>query len=364
MKYLILKAGIIFLKMIYMPLSLLKVQKKITYISRQSDNEPLDFAILRSEVNRRDVSYKNIVLARKISGGNKSAITYPLHMIRQMYHLATSRFVIVDGYCIVVSLLPHKEETKVIQIWHASSAIKKFGYQTLDMPSGSSRRMAEIMRMHQNYDYVFASSKETAKHFCQGFNVTEDKIKYIGLPHFSTLKDFVNEEKMEAAYPELKEKQNVLYMPTFRKGKNVELQSLIDEFDFDKYNLIARLHPLDGASKDDSRVIFDSVFSTYDWINKADVIIADYSSLIVECAWLKKKMFFYLYDYEEYSKDPGVNIDYVEEGLMPISFKNAADFKTMLETEYPWETINRFASKYIEITAEDSVDDFVNLLLE
>ena len=362
MKWFILKVAILALKIIYIPFQCLGVQNKITYISRQSDTIPQDYQLLAEEVGRRNKDIKNVILARKISGGKHSAITYPFHMLCQMYHIATSKFVILDGYCIVASLLPHKKETKVIQIWHASSALKKFGYQTLDKASGSSSKMAEVMRMHRNYDYVFALSNTTAEYYCQGFNVTKDKIRMIGMPHYSIIKNFDKDKDMEDAYPALKEKQNILYMPTFRKGKDVEIQPLIDNFDFERYNLIARLHPLETVSKNDPRVIYDDRFSNYDWINKADIVIADYSSLIVECAWLRKKMFFYLYDYEDYCKDPGVNVDYEIEGLLELSFNDAADLMEILTKEYKWDVLDNFAKKYVEVDAQNSVHEFADFM--
>ncbi len=362
MKWIVLKAAVLALKMIYVPFRILGIQNKITYISRQSDNAPLDYLLLMDEVNRRDKNIKNVILTRKISGGKHSVVTYPFHMLCQMYHLATSRYVILDGYCIAASILPHKEQTKVIQIWHASAALKKFGYQTLDKPSGSSSKMAEIMQMHCNYDYVFALSRETAGHYCSAFNVSEDKIRLIGMPHYSVIKDF-DKDSMLKEYPKLKEKQNILYMPTFRKDKDVEIQQLIDNFDFDNYNLIARLHPLETAQRNDSRVIYDQKFTTYDWINLADVVIADYSSLIVECAWLGKKMYFYLYDYDEYSKDPGVNVDYKREGLMELSFEYASNLKDLLVKEYKWDVLESFAQKYVEVDAQNSLKDFVDFML-
>ena len=48
-----------------------------------------------------------------------------------MYYLATSKVCVLDGYCIPASILKHKKKLKIIQIWHASGAIKKFGYQIL-----------------------------------------------------------------------------------------------------------------------------------------------------------------------------------------------------------------------------------------
>ena len=48
-------------------------------------------------------------------------------MFKQMYHLATSRVVVLDSYCIVASVLKKKKGTTIIQMWHALGSFKKFG---------------------------------------------------------------------------------------------------------------------------------------------------------------------------------------------------------------------------------------------
>lgn len=350
------------LNVVYLPFRLCKVKNKITYISRQSDAISLDYQILVRKMEQKHPEVKNIVLSRKITGGEKLTITYPFHMIRQMYHLATSKVVLVDGYCIAVCVLPHKKETKVIQIWHAAAAIKKFGYQTLDMPSGSSSEVAGIMRMHRNYDYVTTVSEISGKHFCEAFQIPKEKLVYVGMPHFSELNNFENEEQMNKEYPQLKEKKNILYLPTFRKGKHVQIEELVRAVDFEKYNLIARLHPLDMPENKDDRVIYDNCFTTYDWIKKSDIVIADYSSLIVECAILKKQLYFYLYDLKEYARDPGLNLDFEKEGLMPFVFKNSNELTALLEKKYDDQILERFVKRYVEIDVENSAELFLKFI--
>ena len=73
-------------------------------------------------------------------------------MLTQMYHIATSKVVVLDGYCIAASVLNHKPDTKIVQMWHALGTIKKFGYQVLGTEEGSDPDVARIMRMHKNYD--------------------------------------------------------------------------------------------------------------------------------------------------------------------------------------------------------------------
>ena len=58
-------------------------------------------------------------------------IGYGVHLLHCAAQLATAEVCIVDGYCIPVSVLHHRKELRVVQVWHALGAIKKFGRQAL-----------------------------------------------------------------------------------------------------------------------------------------------------------------------------------------------------------------------------------------
>ena len=114
MKKIILKIIVIILRIIYVPFSLLKVQDKVTYISRQSNKENLDFKLIRQEMEKMYPNTKNVVLTKMIEKGPISKLSYVGHMLVQMYHLSTSKVIILDTYCIVACVLKHKKQTKII----------------------------------------------------------------------------------------------------------------------------------------------------------------------------------------------------------------------------------------------------------
>lgn len=89
------------------------------------------------------------------SAGGK--IKYAGEMFRQMKALATSKVAVLDGYCILASMLNHKSDLKIIQIWHALGAFKRFGKSILDKESGKSSKTAAAFKMHNNYDLIAAS---------------------------------------------------------------------------------------------------------------------------------------------------------------------------------------------------------------
>ena len=116
MKKLCIKCFVLILKIIYFPIRLLKIQRKVVYISRQFNKGTLDFDWIVKDMKEKYPNVKNVVLAKRMEKGIISKITYFFHMIVQMYHISTAKVVIVDSYCIVVSVLKHKKETKIIQI--------------------------------------------------------------------------------------------------------------------------------------------------------------------------------------------------------------------------------------------------------
>ena len=161
MKKLLIKAASVVLNGLFSIMKLLPVQKKITYISRQSNTLSVDFRMVIREMEKRRPEYRNLALVKMIGNSVPEKIGYCFHIFRQMYHIATSELVVLDTYCIAVSLLKQRDTLKVVQMWHALGAMKKFGYSILDKGEGTNRSLAEAMRMHRNYTYVFSSSETT-----------------------------------------------------------------------------------------------------------------------------------------------------------------------------------------------------------
>ncbi len=369
MKKLCIKCFILILKIIYSPIKLLKVQKKVVYISRQFNKSTLDFDLIVKDMEEKYPNVKNVVLARRMEKGILSKITYLFHMILQMYHISTSKVVIVDSYCIVVSVLKHKEETKIIQIWHAISAIKKFGYQTIGKTTGADKVIADAMCMHKNYDYILCSSKITAKYFEEAFNTEKEKIKYLGLPRL----DYILQEDKEKTkeiyntYPELKDKINILYVPTFRKFRKVKINDVIQRINTKRYNLIVKLHPLDKKNytylqKDG--VIYDDKFKSYDWLKMCDKVITDYSSLAMEASLLGKPLYFYIYDFKIYQEDPGLNFDFKKEKISKYSTNSPKKIVNMLDRTYDFSILEEFKRRYINIESNSYTEDLTKFIMQ
>lgn len=354
------------LRIIYFFIKLFtKSKKRVFMISRQFDDVPLNYKLLKDELNNNSI--ESVVICKKVPTGLNSLMRnekkdinimseilkifgYYFNMYKQMYYIATSKVIITDGYNITVSLLNHKKGTCVIQLWHSLAAIKKFGYQTIGYPDGMNPKVAKMLCMHKNYDYVISGSKAMNKYFSEAFNIDISKVLDIGTPmidYYLNQNDDVK-NKIYKEYPILKKKINLLYAPTFRSDGSNNVNDLIKNIDTKKYNLIVSLHPKDIAKKNDKIICIDkNKYNTFDFIKVADYVITDYSAVSVDSCIFNKRVVLYLYDYEKYKKENGVNIDLFKE-LPGCTFKNIKDMVSMLDdNNYNDKAYQAFRKKYI-----------------
>ena len=351
-----------------------KKVKKVAIISRESNSKTLDIAMLEAELLKRgcDVTVLSRLLTKEKS---LKALGYIGHVLKQEASILASDIVVLDTYCIPASMIPHRKGTKVIQMWHALGAIKQFGWQTVGKAGGSSEKTAKLMKMHHGYDYVVCSSDVTADHFCEAFKVSRDKIIKYGLPRIDYIKSVAAGERHEetaakilSKYPQLKEteRKTVLYAPTFRRGKAVDVKSLVDALDPEKFSLAVKLHPLyrgDAETQCGSNVIFDEDFSSYDWLSVADIVISDYSSYVIESTLADKPLYIYAYDLEEYAENTGLNIDFDSEPVAPYVFRDAKELAGAIASgDYDLDALRAFRDRYIDINTDNctaALADFI-----
>ena len=356
MTTILLKIMIPILNIIYTIFKVLPTQNKIVMISRQSNKINNDFLLIGKKLEKE---FKIVYLCKTLDGGVKSKtkhrILYGLHMFKQMFHLETSKVCILDSYCPTVSILNHKKKLTVIQMWHSIGTMKKFGWGILDRKEGSYSQIAKIMKMHNNYDIVYASSEAYKEHLSIGFNISTEKIKIFTLPRIDLLnnKKYLKEirSKIYNFYPQLNKKKNVIYAPTFRKNEssfNKHLNELIKYFDFSKYNLILKLHPLSKLKIENKQIIIDKEFSTFEMLSIADKLISDYSCVIYEAGIMNIPLYFYNYDMNSYTVVRGLALDYNE--LPGYTENNAKNLVKCLEKEYDIKYMKKFINKYVENT--------------
>lgn len=346
--------GKVLLNIIYFFIKLCPSKNKIVMLSRQSNKINIDFSLIEDEIKKRNSNVKVKIFCRTIENSLKDKTSYCFYILKQIYHIATSKVCIIDGYSIPISILKHKKKLIIIQIWHASGAVKKFGYQSLNKKEGRGKEISKVMNMHKNYSFIMAPSKATAVFYKEAFGIDDDKKVFInGMPRLDYILDkTISNEKIEKFYDEYSEykgKKTILYVPTFRKHTdNTEnIEKLINSINHNKYNLIIKLHPLD-ESKRDSKYKVDKKYNTFDLIKIADYIITDYSAVSFETSLLNKPLYFYVYDINKYKDARGLNINLLNE-MRNCSSTNAKELIQSIENDnYDFEELNRFREKYIE----------------
>ena len=343
-------------------------KNKILFLSRQSNTPTEDFMFLEARLRELKPELKTVKITKRADKSFSDLFVFALQTLRSMFHLATASVCVLDSYWPAVSMLKHKDSLAVIQIWHAMGKIKKSGYQSLDKGLGRSSMIAHEMRMHRNYDVIIAGGKAFNPFYCASFGVDESVLYNVGLPRMDMLRE--NTEKCRRqfydAYPELEGKKIVLYVRTFRKGQIFDPKGIVDAFDFNgRQQLIIKRHPNQRLNEENlgQAMTCDEV-PTSTVLSVCDCVITDYSAITIEAAILKKPVYFYLFDYEDYLSRNGLNVLLSDE--FPDSVFTSPDklFDSIENGTYDFDNYRRFCEKYLPAQSGRATDKIAALIID
>ncbi len=224
--------------------------------------------------------------------------------------LAGSGYIFLNDNFFPLAFMNFKPDNTVVQLWHAPGASKKFG-GSVDIES------REILaRISENTDYLIVTSKNIIDYYSEAFQMPADKIRPLGLPRMDYYFENHDLGKLKEdfckKYNVSGDKKIILYAPTFRdeeKYNNVFNYLDLEEFNRqlgDEYVLALRLHPkIKNFYKDDisseGRYVDVSDFeSEQELMLISDILITDYSSIMIEYSALNKPTVFFTYDLDEY----------------------------------------------------------------
>jgi CDP-glycerol glycerophosphotransferase (TagB/SpsB family) len=233
---------------IFYPFSLiLGVRKnRITFISLEHDNLSKDFKLIYDRLNENN-RYELRTVLFKFDPSFWGNIKYGYACIRQLFLIQSSHLVIIDYNNFVVSKFRHRKRVKVLQLWHATGALKRFGNDV------------ERDYRVKNYDYTIVNSDFFKPIFARAFNLLESQVMVTGIPNNDKIFDqnFVRETKQRLLekYPILKNKKIVTYAPTFRGRISTHFREALIDLEKvhqklgDDYLIIYKSHPLISDSK-------------------------------------------------------------------------------------------------------------------
>ncbi|WP_282067943.1 CDP-glycerol glycerophosphotransferase family protein [Bacillus pumilus] len=351
------------------------IQHKIVIASYRDNEINENFKNVYDELKSHP-RLKIILLFRKSEGGFLGKLYYTLYLFKSLYHIATCKVLLLDDYYYPLYLIKKRPETKVVQIWHACGAFKKFGHSIKDKQGGPSSEYLKIVPVHSNYDYAIVSSEEAIAPFSEAFNMPKQKILATGVPRtdFFYSEEHIHEVKkrFHKEYPELKNKVKVLYAPTYRGGVNKQYgeqfllnqETLFKHLSREHYEFLIKVHPYmqKGVFGD---VNLSEKFSLYELMIVSDVLITDYSSVIFEYSLLNKPMFFYCPDLETYVKERDFYYSFPEFAPGPIRTKVEPLIEDLRNIKFHEKQMNyhSFSDRFMNRCDGHSTERVVSLIL-
>ena len=330
---------------------------KITLLTNKNHSFDANLEFIAKELDNRRTkvgkSYEyNFIEKDSLSLSNicDFAISKYVFLVDNFFPLA---FMDVDGM-------------KWVQLWHGTGIFKKFGY---DILNEDEKRVMEMFA--PKLDLVSVSGENVVDIYANNFHVDRSKVKPFGVPrndfyddnHLSDDYRSQLRQSFEKEYPQLSSKRLVLYAPTFRAdSKN---NAVFDYFDIgkfieelgDEYVLAVRLHPnYQKYCDDDHKIDLEGLCEKYDIINftgykdeqklllLSDILIADYSSIMVDYTILQKPIVLFDYDLDDYiNKERGFYFDYKEMVPGKIVYNMDDLIKTIKEEDFRLEKLDEFS---------------------
>ena len=267
-----------------------------------------------------------------------------------------------------------RDNQVLVNTWHGTP-LKKMGR---DVPY----RLYDCGNVQKNFiisDYLLYPNTFMEDKMLDAYNIrniTNAKVMNAGYPRNSI---FYNEKRRE----KIRKKENIddmqvmVYMPTWRgimtqkeNDRQIsEIQGFFDEIDeslTDKQVLYIKLHVYVKSGIDCSKYKhikeFPSGYETYDFLNTADILITDYSSVFFDFANSRRKIILFAYDEEDYFKQRGVYIDYHKD----LPFEKVYTVKELIKSINSKEKVEYkdFIKKYCEFDEDDAPEHICEFLVE
>lgn len=305
-----------------------------------------------------------------------------LNLFKELFTICNARYLIVDDYYLPIYLIKPNKRLKVIQLWHAAGAFKKFGYSTIGTPFGPTENYLKLIPVHSNYTHVYVSSKNIIPFYAEAFNMSMNNIYPLGIPRIDL---FSNEKlikkirnKLYTEYPILKDDCpiNILIAPTYRadgvqKESDLNISSIINELIADikkDVQIIFKAHPympikeLVSLEKHPN-VVIAKKHAINEWMLVADAFITYYSSSVFDFALLEKPLAHFVPDIDDYTTNRGFyqNIEEISDGAILLDEEQLIHWINSREKNEHYNTSRmvRFNFDHTENVAKQIVSHFI-----
>ena len=308
-------------------------KNKVVFIETQEQGLSNSLAYLYRELERQGGYH---LCVRHLDEAESGKVKYVLNALGCLVEIATANYVILSEASRVISCISPRQETKVLQLWHACGAFKRFGLSTAKLQFGGDYKENEKYPYYKNLDLVTVSSPEVAWAYSEAMNILLESniIQAMGISRTDVFfdEDFkaTAKKRIEAILPVEDKRKWLLWAPTFRGDTNAAIApEYPDLFAMkaalgDDYILLIKHHPFvqnrPGVPVDVQDFAFDVSDSCdiSDLICSCDMCISDYSSIVFEYSLMERPMIFFATDKEDYEDWRGFYYPYEEMTPGPV----------------------------------------------
>ena len=251
--------------------------------------------------------------------------------------LATAKYLVNEHTFFII--FNKRPEQVYLNTWHGTP-LKCLGNKV----ANDFATFGNVQRNMFNADYLLCPNEYTMQHFIDDYslaNFGHTKLMLAGYPRNQA---FLDEKRRQEIRRECDfgEKQIIVFMPTWRgvignvtsEMQNEILKNYFDEWDAKldgNQILYVKLHPLSRGAIDVTQythiVPFPAdKYDTYEFLNAADVLVTDYSSVFFDFAASGRKIVLFTYDKEEYMQERGMYFSVDE-----LPFPQASNIEELME---------------------------------
>ena len=254
-----------------------------------------------------------------------------------MKHYAKAKYVFICDYYLPISSCIKKEDTKVIQLWHASGLQKKIGFDAYD-DLGNFK----FINPTKNFDFASLSSDCVCDAYAKSWQMDREKVLPFGTSRSDLFfkKGYAKRciKQFYEQYPGAVGKKVILWAPSFRgNGSDAVLIGIEDILKLkenlgEEYFFIIKIHPhLQRKYK-----VENCKISTEELYPVIDILITDYASVFYDFLLFGSKVIVFVPDYKNYIVNRGMYIDYNKEFEFPVEH-NAVD---LLGVIYNYQSVS------------------------
>lgn len=304
-------------------------------------------------------------------------------MFKEIYQISNARYLIIDDYYLLLYLIRPSKMLKVIQLWHAAGAFKKFGFSAIGTKFSADASYLKTVPIHSNYTHVYVSSENVIPFYAEAFNMSESNIYPTGIPRIDLFNDENRmseiKEKIDAEYSHLLTGNylNILFAPTYRaKGAqsetDISIHQIINEISRGlepNIRILFKPHPFMPKEQVEELDKFPNVFVIRkylinEWMLIADALVTDYSSSIFDFSLLEKPIAHFVPDIDQYIKNRGFyqQIEEISDGNIITELDTLITWLNAREKDEYFNTSRMIEHTFsnVEDISDNVVKHFIN----